>query len=203
MGAPSAERSSIVGEEAHIISGKPNGPRHDPAFPKEQIDSFENLLLLCAVHHKHVDDQPETLTATILRDLKSNHESWVTRALVAAVAEMKDESPDVDAFSRTKAMMPQLIAEMRSDLAELPFVREFMLLSKRWGFWDDPRNPIFKYFFEDHENLQGKIHVLENCGFIVDVTTGTTRRYRILEHFTNLLSVSSRAAMLNGVQDGR
>src|ERR1700722_19926070 len=34
----------VVGEECHIISEKPNGPRYDPNYPAEKIDSVETLL---------------------------------------------------------------------------------------------------------------------------------------------------------------
>jgi len=37
--------SSIVGEECRIISGKRNGPRQDPTRPKDEIDTYENLIL--------------------------------------------------------------------------------------------------------------------------------------------------------------
>ncbi len=37
-------------------SEKANGPRHDPAYPKSEINLFPNLLLLCPPHHKPVDD---------------------------------------------------------------------------------------------------------------------------------------------------
>lgn len=46
----------IAVEIAHIRSAKPGGPRYDSDFPGDQLDSDENLLLLCGVHH-HVVDQ--------------------------------------------------------------------------------------------------------------------------------------------------
>ena len=46
---------SIAVQIAHIRSEKPNGPRHEPAYPKEKINSEENLLLLCGKHHTPVD----------------------------------------------------------------------------------------------------------------------------------------------------
>jgi len=72
---------SIVGEECHIISSRPNGPRYDPTYPQAKRDSNENLLLLCRIHHKMIDDQPETYTTDILRQMKTNHENWVTEKL--------------------------------------------------------------------------------------------------------------------------
>ncbi len=75
--ASDLDAESVVGDECHIISGAPSGPRHDPAFSPELMDGLSNLLLLCRVHHKLVDDQPETFTADTLRQLKANHEKWV------------------------------------------------------------------------------------------------------------------------------
>ncbi|WP_250623069.1 HNH endonuclease signature motif containing protein [Pinirhizobacter soli] len=75
--ASAVDAESVVGDECHIISGAPSGPRHDPSIAPEGIDNLVNLLLLCRVHHKLVDDQPETFTADTLRQLKANHEKWV------------------------------------------------------------------------------------------------------------------------------
>jgi len=72
---------SVVAEECHIISPQENGPRHDPSYPGEKLDAYENLILLCRTHHKLVDDQTFTFTADILRQMKVNHELWVTERL--------------------------------------------------------------------------------------------------------------------------
>jgi hypothetical protein len=79
--ATSRDAQAIVGEECHIISRKTEGPRYDQDYAAEKIDEVENLILLCAVHHKMVDDQSETYTAEILRKLKANHEAWVRTSL--------------------------------------------------------------------------------------------------------------------------
>ncbi len=71
------DAESVVGDECHIKSGAPSGPRHDPAIDPQNIDLLANLLLLCRVHHKMVDDQSETYTADLLRSIKTNHEQWV------------------------------------------------------------------------------------------------------------------------------
>lgn len=72
---------SVLGEECHIRSAAKAGPRHDPAFPANEIDGLSNLLLLCRVHHKMVDDQVETYTTNILTGIKTNHENWVEEKL--------------------------------------------------------------------------------------------------------------------------
>ena len=75
------DAESVVGDECHILSGASTGPRHDPALPAEEIDKLPNLLLLCRVHHKMVDDQYETYSADVLRSIKTNHEKWVEEKL--------------------------------------------------------------------------------------------------------------------------
>lgn len=79
--ATAADDESVVGDECHIVSSKNQGPRHDPAFPAEQLDEPGNLVLLCRVHHKMIDDQCETYTVEVLQKLKTNHEIWVSSTL--------------------------------------------------------------------------------------------------------------------------
>jgi predicted restriction endonuclease len=58
--ATTADDESVIGEECHILSRKGQGPRYDSSYPSEQLDEAENLILLCRIHHKMVDDQHET-----------------------------------------------------------------------------------------------------------------------------------------------
>ena len=85
--ATDKDSPSIVGEECHIISRKVNGPRYDKEFPSDKIDDYDNLILLCRVHHKLIDDQPETYPAEKLRTLKNKHEKWV----IDKLSKVKDE----------------------------------------------------------------------------------------------------------------
>lgn len=75
------DSESIVGEECHIVSGALHGPRHKSSFPVGEIDELANLMLLCRIHHKLIDDQKETYTADLLRGMKVNHEKWVEEKL--------------------------------------------------------------------------------------------------------------------------
>lgn len=79
--ATACDDASLVGEECHIVSGQTTGPRHDPVLPKEETDSYNNMILLCRVHHKLVDDQHETYTTPLLKQIKANHETWVREKL--------------------------------------------------------------------------------------------------------------------------
>lgn len=79
--ATELDDEAVVGDECHIVSSQKNGPRYDAAFPAEAIDSYDNLLLLCKVHHKQVDDQADTYRVDVLELIKKNHERWVAEKL--------------------------------------------------------------------------------------------------------------------------
>ncbi len=46
---------SIAVQIAHIRSEKPSGPRYEPNYQRELLNTEENLLLLCGKHHTPVD----------------------------------------------------------------------------------------------------------------------------------------------------
>ena len=75
-----SDRDSIIGDEAHIISDSPGGPRGNSA-DRSDLSSYRNAILLCKVHHKMVDDQPNTYTTEVVRRMKMDHEAWVSTSL--------------------------------------------------------------------------------------------------------------------------
>jgi hypothetical protein len=81
VGATPADDESVVGEECHVVSGKGHGPRSDSSLPQDRLGDPANLILLCRIHHKMVDDQRDTYTVDVLRTLKANHERWVSSML--------------------------------------------------------------------------------------------------------------------------
>jgi hypothetical protein len=173
---------SVVGEECHIISARPNGPRQDPSYPRGELDSLENVLLLCRIHHKMVDDQQETYTVEILRRMKVNHEIWVNQKLSE-----KNQTPRPVKIRRIKQNIPTallrlmsgkeiigLIAdghslitgndELRSQ-EEVDLVGAFFQDVHDWGdIWDDVE-PSHKVSTE--YQLTKAIQGLEEAGFFV------------------------------------
>ena len=85
--------NSIIGEECHIISKKENGPRNKFKTDGMDYDSYDNLLLLCRNHHKLIDDQPENFSVNYLKELKENHEIWVSTTLENGAVKFKKETP--------------------------------------------------------------------------------------------------------------
>jgi hypothetical protein len=72
---------SVVGDECHLIGERPDAARGHLGVGRDDLDESDNLVLLCEVHHKLVDDQPETYTVEILRAMKAAHELWVKEKL--------------------------------------------------------------------------------------------------------------------------
>lgn len=77
----STDDPSLVGEAAHIVAQEKNGPRGEFDLTSDQRNRCDNLILLCNIHHKQVDDQPGQFTVRELKRIKLAHEEWVRRAL--------------------------------------------------------------------------------------------------------------------------
>jgi hypothetical protein len=99
---------SNVGDICHIVGR--NGPRADPNFPAELLNSFGNLLVLCKIHHKIVDDHPKTYPVDELRKIKQAHEQWVNENLSneqKAELEIKEQYAGILADWETMAEIPR------------------------------------------------------------------------------------------------
>jgi hypothetical protein len=77
----SSDDPSIIGEEAHVVAKKEDGPRGKSDLTEEQRDKYDNLILLCNEHHKIIDDQQNEYTIKKLHSFKIKHETWVKENL--------------------------------------------------------------------------------------------------------------------------
>lgn len=90
--AKKSEKDEVnIGEECHIISSKPNGPRHNPELT--EYDNYENLILLCRNHHKEIDELHETYSEEVLRFIKTKHENWINSTLKKAFKKKAKDEP--------------------------------------------------------------------------------------------------------------
>jgi hypothetical protein len=71
-------KAVVYAEIAHIHGQKPRAERFSQAVyeNKAELHGFNNLLLLCAKHHKQIDetDAGKIYTADMIREWKANHE---------------------------------------------------------------------------------------------------------------------------------
>jgi hypothetical protein len=94
----------------------------------------------------------------------------------------------LSSFLNVKNQMPALVAEIKKDLEgeDSKCVREFFVMSKQ-HILGGSEKPRFIYYEEDHANLRGKIDILENHGYVADITPGNTPIYRMTEEFVKLV----------------
>ena len=87
----------IIGEECHIVSSKPNGPRSKMDW--KDYDSYENLLVLCANDHKRIDEMTDLYTIDKLKEMKKVHENWVRTTLEKDVSAFANDQLKIKSLS--------------------------------------------------------------------------------------------------------
>lgn len=94
-------------------------------------------------------------------------------------------------FQKVLQLMPKLLNEMKEDIVndKTHLVREFFILPSREILVNSSK-PRFRYLENEHENLLNKIALLEEYGFVQDITPGNTPIYRFKEDFIALLTES-------------
>ncbi len=90
-GETETDDPSVIGDEAHIIGREEASPRGESDLPIAERDQYDNLLLLCKIHHKIIDDQPSEYTVGKLKEMKSRHERWVDENLSFDKGAQKDD----------------------------------------------------------------------------------------------------------------
>lgn len=80
---PSGDRET-VGEMAHIVGKRADGPRGGEGLPTEERDKYSNLILLCPTHHREIDKNEANWPSDKLRLVKTEHEQWVSSMLERA-----------------------------------------------------------------------------------------------------------------------
>lgn len=66
---------AIVADTCHIHALSPGGARWKEGLTTKELNSIDNLILLCKNHHAVVDSQPEVYTAEQLKKWKFEHEA--------------------------------------------------------------------------------------------------------------------------------
>lgn len=185
--ATDLDDESVIADECHIVSAAQGGPRHDPAVPSDQLDLPSNLILLCRVHHKMVDDQCETYTAGLLQEMKLIHEQWVASLLTG-----KTETPPTQVV-RTQPSPTHLVRLMSGSS-----LRAVLGDSRAFEFsHDEPETEAeanllagFLQEAQDYGDLYGDLNAGERVRFAFD-----------LEH--SLQELETAGFWVFGMQDPR
>lgn len=102
----------VTGEQAHIVGKSAKGPRTiNSSLDSSEINKYGNIILLCARHHKLIDDNEENYPINEVLKMKYQHEQRVNDAL----------SPEDQKKNRDDVLYLQTI----SDIFEIMKVSEW------------------------------------------------------------------------------
>ncbi len=173
-----------VGVAAHITAASPGGPRYDETMSSGTRAGADNGIWLCQKCAKLVDSDSERYSVTGLKEWKASAEAEALHELEGRASVLN--GPEVHDFRKIGRLMPELLAEMRADLARNPVAREFVLLTRRGTYWSKGHELV--YYHEDHDNLRSKIQILENLNLVYEITYNNTDRFIITEELADYLS---------------
>lgn len=120
---------------AHICALHPGGPRYDPTIDKDDLNDFPNLIYLCRLHHRIVDEgDGSAYPVELLRDWKINRETTGQQQLraespvtiqvfeeaIAEAMQLRDEQIEeiVARLEQTDQEAARLMRELREELAD-------------------------------------------------------------------------------------
>jgi hypothetical protein len=167
------DAESVVGDECHIIGERPTAARGALGVGRDDLDEYGNLILLCKVHHKLVDDQPETYPVEKLRALKASHESWVRDRLGKKAGDAKLRITLLPRI-RTGKELANVVGgadaysfdhdELESE-AETTLVAGFLQVLQDWGdLWSDLDSG---QHVEARFSLTASVKEIEGAGLVV------------------------------------
>lgn len=122
---PATEQSDVhvAAQICHIYAISSNGPRGKSGLDQKELNSPENLILLCPHHHGIVDGQHETYSVTQLKKWKQSHEAKMKKRLSADLAAVQADVLSHPYFPVT--LVDQKIAEEVENLRKSRFFQEF------------------------------------------------------------------------------
>ncbi|MCL6751788.1 putative DNA binding domain-containing protein [Nostoc sp. CCCryo 231-06] len=137
------------------------------------------------------NDNPEKMVRTLEKIEKTLSGLRVSRESVVKPSLLLPKQSD-SVLSSVEKLIPELLADMKNDLSEYPFIREFVILSNKWVYNSDPNNMVLSYYFEDHSYLRNKLRILENYGLIYEITYNDVSRFVISEELAAYLTSDSQ-----------
>ena len=170
-----SNKQSIIGEECHIVAQNINGARGISVLTAAQKDSYDNLILLCNIHHKIVDDHPDIYTVQKLNAVKAVHEKWVFEKLSPTVRNnvKKDDWIIVQKTETGQQLLKMLggsdLSHFNNDDLQteneveivIDFLQELEDYIYMWGEMG------IKQRIQAQSELDRTLHHLQACGFLV------------------------------------
>lgn len=73
------DSGKVIGEICHIKAQNKGGPRYDSEQKDKERHSFDNLILMCPVHHQIIDADTEKYSVEALFKIKDDHHNKTTK----------------------------------------------------------------------------------------------------------------------------
>ena len=127
---PATEQSDdhVAAQICHIYAISEDGPRGKSGLTKKELNSPENLVLMCSHHHGIVDGQHETYPAEMLKGWKKAHEEKMRIRLSSDLDRIKPDILSHPYFP--KSLVDKKIIEEISVLRKSRFFVEFDRIEK-------------------------------------------------------------------------
>ncbi len=188
---PQADPAKAInlGVAAHLTAASPGGPRYDPTLTPDARTDESNGLWLCQNCAKLIDSDVTRYPLEVLKAWKTVAEH---QALIKLERRGSNDESSTARFKRLETRMPELLAEMRADLAQNDLSREFVLLKKVWTYFG--RGHELVYFYEDHSQLDNKVQIMQNIEAIKDISVNKVRRFIFTEPFVEYLLTPNQEA---------
>lgn len=138
------------------------------------------------IGNDHFEKMAKTLEAMskTLSSLTVSRESPMRSSLASAKSSEDD-------FAKLEEQIPELLAEMRTDLLEHSFSREIIIKHREAIYNGRPEEVTLEYHFETHSYLRSKLRILENYGLVHNITFNDVPRFVISEELATYLTRSS------------
>jgi len=156
------EEESNISAIVHIKGLEPGSARYEANMTDDERNSYQNLMLLCSICHKIVDDQPDKYTAELLK-------SWKIKREAEACSKKVSEEPSLLAEAVLKISRDCINSSVERIMIKTPFeisekieynhlVINKDIISKYSGF-SGKLDRIYKELEQSGRNL--KIRLLE------------------------------------------
>jgi len=178
----SEDKSTNIGVAAHITAASIKGPRYEASMTPIERSSIRNGIWLCQSCAKLIDSDTLRYTVQLLQEWKIEAENETDLELTK-----EKKSKTSTGFDKIFRLMPALINEFKEDIEKNPLLREFILQGRGWHYNSGGRK-LLTYFYEDHEDLEAKIKLLENNNLVNDITYNNTKRFVFTEEFVEILN---------------
>lgn len=167
------ESGILIGEICHIKAKNAGGKRYDASQTNKERDAFENLVLMCPVHHTVIDSDETIFTVEVLQQIKKNHEEKASVSNEQGNLEelLKDYLHSIIGKNNPALNTSKIIKEENSALKKaqkLAGEKEHNARREKWRYsYDgavDAINSINEIYLLINENFQGNTETYNKLG---------------------------------------